>query len=85
VVLGVGEASTLLSFYLASKGATVYTVDLGSLLVANANQVARVMGWKLFNLLAMQPTCPSRQQPLTMYFLSVFWNTSKGRNRPFKR
>jgi SAM-dependent methyltransferase len=50
-VLGVGESSTLLSFYLASKGATVYTIDLNPALIANANHVAGVMGWRLFNSL----------------------------------
>jgi ubiquinone/menaquinone biosynthesis C-methylase UbiE len=48
-ILGVGESSTLLSFYLASKGATVYTIDLNPALIANANHVAGTMGWKLFN------------------------------------
>jgi SAM-dependent methyltransferase len=52
VVLGIGESSTLLSFYLASKGATVYTIDLNPALATNANRVANVMKWKLFNLLS---------------------------------
>jgi len=49
-VLGVGESSTLLSFYLASMGAQVYTLDLNTDLIQNANHVAGEMGWRLFNL-----------------------------------
>ncbi|HDP94165.1 MAG TPA: class I SAM-dependent methyltransferase [Candidatus Aminicenantes bacterium] len=48
-VLGVGESSTLLSFYLASRGATVFTIDLNQGLVDNANHVAEIMNWNLVN------------------------------------
>ena len=44
-----GGSSSLFSFYLASKGFRVTTVDLQRTLVDNANHVAREMGWDLNN------------------------------------
>jgi len=48
-VLDLGGSSSLFSYYLASKGIDVTTVELQEELVANANTVARKMGWKLTN------------------------------------
>ena len=49
LVLDLGGSSSLFSFYLASKGIEVTTVDLNKELVDNANYVARKTGWKLKN------------------------------------
>lgn len=48
-VLDLGGSSSLFSYYLASKGMDVTTVDLQTGLVTNANRVAEAMGWKLSN------------------------------------
>jgi 2-polyprenyl-3-methyl-5-hydroxy-6-metoxy-1,4-benzoquinol methylase len=48
-VLDLGGSSSLFSYYLASKGLDVTTVDLQKNLVDNANHVAQQMGWKLTN------------------------------------
>lgn len=48
-VLDLGGSSSLFSYYLASKGLDVTTVDLQKNLVENANRVAQQMGWKLTN------------------------------------
>lgn len=48
-VLDLGGSSSLFSYYLASKGLDVTTVDLQRKLVGNGNRVAREMGWKLEN------------------------------------
>jgi hypothetical protein len=48
-VLDLGGSSSLFSYYLASKGLDVTTVDLQKDLVENANIVAQQMGWKLTN------------------------------------
>lgn len=48
-VLDLGGSSSLFSFYLASKGLDVTTVDLNPTLVENGNHVARETGWKLAN------------------------------------
>lgn len=48
-VLDLGGSSSLFSYYLASKGLDVVTVDLQQQLVENADHVARRMGWKLKN------------------------------------
>ena len=48
-VLDLGGSSSLFSYYLASKGLDVTTVDLQEQLVKNANQVAQQTGWKLKN------------------------------------
>jgi protein-L-isoaspartate O-methyltransferase len=48
-VLDLGGSSSLFSYYLASKGFDVTTVDLQGDLVENANRVAREMGWRLTN------------------------------------
>lgn len=48
-LLDLGGTSSLFSFYLAARGVDVVTVDLNPALKANADQVARVMGWKLEN------------------------------------
>lgn len=50
-VLDLGGSSSLFSYYLASKGLDVITIDLQEQLVENANQVARQTGWKLKNYL----------------------------------
>jgi 2-polyprenyl-3-methyl-5-hydroxy-6-metoxy-1,4-benzoquinol methylase len=47
--LDLGGSSSLFSYYLASKGLEVTTVDLQEQLIENANQVAQQMGWKLNN------------------------------------
>ena len=49
-VLDLGGSSSLFSYYLASKGLDVTTVDLQPELVDNANRVAAAMGWRLKNL-----------------------------------
>jgi len=46
-VLDLGGSSSLFSFYLASKGLDVTTIDIQEVLTENANHVAREMGWKL--------------------------------------
>jgi len=48
-VLDLGGSSSLFSYYLASKGLDVTTVDLQENLVENANNVALSMGWNLKN------------------------------------
>ncbi len=48
-VLDLGGSSSLFSYYLASKGLDVTTVDLQKNLVENANRVAQQTGWKLAN------------------------------------
>jgi len=48
-VLDLGGSSSLFSYYLASKGLDVTTVDLQKSLVENANNVALSMGWNLKN------------------------------------
>jgi 2-polyprenyl-3-methyl-5-hydroxy-6-metoxy-1,4-benzoquinol methylase len=46
-VLDLGGGSSLFSFYLASKGLDVTTIDTQEVLTENANHVAREMGWNL--------------------------------------
>jgi 2-polyprenyl-3-methyl-5-hydroxy-6-metoxy-1,4-benzoquinol methylase len=46
-VLDMGGASSLFSYYMASKGLEVTTVDLKPELVENANRVAQRTGWRL--------------------------------------
>jgi 2-polyprenyl-3-methyl-5-hydroxy-6-metoxy-1,4-benzoquinol methylase len=48
-VLDLGGSSSLFSYYLASKGLEVTTIDLQERLVKNANDVAKQTGWKLKN------------------------------------
>lgn len=48
-VLDLGGSSSLFSYYLASKGLDVTTVDLQKELVDNANLVAKKTGWNLKN------------------------------------
>jgi 2-polyprenyl-3-methyl-5-hydroxy-6-metoxy-1,4-benzoquinol methylase len=48
-LLDLGGSSSLFSYYLASKGLRVTTVDLEEKLVANADRVASRTGWKLSN------------------------------------
>lgn len=48
-LLDLGGSSSLFSFYLASKGLKVVTVDLQKDLVDNGNKVAAAMGWDLRN------------------------------------
>lgn len=47
--LDLGGSSSLFSYYVASKGLDVTTVDLNESLVKNANLVAKEMGWKMEN------------------------------------
>jgi hypothetical protein len=49
-VLDLGGSSSLFSFWLASRGLDVVTVDLTPELVANAEEVAAATGWSLRNL-----------------------------------
>jgi hypothetical protein len=49
-LLDLGGSSSLFSYYMASKGLEVTTVDLQSKLVENANRVAERAGWRLHNL-----------------------------------
>jgi protein-L-isoaspartate O-methyltransferase len=49
-VLDLGGSSSLFSYYLASRGVQVVTVDLEEELVHNANEVAAAAGWPLQNL-----------------------------------
>lgn len=48
-VLDLGGTSSLFSYYLASKGLDVTTIDLQENLVENANRVGKQTGWKLKN------------------------------------
>lgn len=48
-VLDLGGSSSLFSYYLASKGVDVTTIDLKKELVDNANFVAKQAGWNLKN------------------------------------
>lgn len=48
-VLDLGGSSSLFSYYLASKGVDITTIDLQKELVDNANFVAERMGWNLTN------------------------------------
>lgn len=48
-ILDLGGSSSLFSYYLASKGFEVVTVDLQRELVENANFVAQEMNWNLKN------------------------------------
>lgn len=48
-VLDLGGSSSLFSYFLASRGLQVTTVDLQSNLVENADRVTAAMGWKLSN------------------------------------
>lgn len=48
-VLDLGGSSSLFSYYLASKGIKVTTIDLQKELVDNANHVAKQMNWNLKN------------------------------------
>jgi 2-polyprenyl-3-methyl-5-hydroxy-6-metoxy-1,4-benzoquinol methylase len=48
-ILDLGGSSSLFSYYLASKGMNVTTIDLQTELVDNANHVAVEMGWNLEN------------------------------------
>ena len=48
-VLDLGGSSSLFSYYLASKGLEVTTVDLQQDLVDNGNRAAAAMGWNLRN------------------------------------
>lgn len=48
-VLDIGGSSSLFSYYLASKGVKVTTVDIQKELVNNANLVAKKLGWDLTN------------------------------------
>lgn len=49
-LLDLGGSSSLFSYYLASKGLEVTTVDLQEDLVENANRVGAAMGWSLENV-----------------------------------
>lgn len=48
-LLDLGGSSSLFSYYMASKGLDVSTVDLQQSLVDNGNATAEKMGWKLQN------------------------------------
>lgn len=48
-VLDMGGSSSLFSYFLASRGIDVTTIDIKRDLVDNANHVAQQMGWKLHN------------------------------------
>jgi hypothetical protein len=48
-ILDLGGSSSLFSFYMASRGNDVTTVDLNSHLVENANHVSEKMNWKMRN------------------------------------
>lgn len=48
-LIDLGGSSSLFSYYLASKGLKVITVDLNKDLVENANFVAQEMNWNLIN------------------------------------
>lgn len=50
-LLDIGGSSSLMSYYLASKGLDVVTIDLQEQLVNNADHVAKAMGWPLRNFL----------------------------------
>jgi 2-polyprenyl-3-methyl-5-hydroxy-6-metoxy-1,4-benzoquinol methylase len=49
-LLDLGGSSSLFSYFVASRGLEVVTVDLKPELVDNANEVAARTGWKLTNL-----------------------------------
>lgn len=46
-VLDAGGTSSLFSFYLASLGCEVHSIDINPSLIKNSNQVAKKMGWNL--------------------------------------
>lgn len=48
-MLDLGGSSSLFSYYAASKGLCVTTIDIQNDLVDNAKQVAKEMGWELEN------------------------------------
>jgi len=48
-ILDLGGSSSLFSYFLASKGLDVTTIDIQSSLVKNANEVSAHMGWNLKN------------------------------------
>lgn len=48
-ILDMGGSSSLFSYYLASKGYEVVTIDIQENLVNNANKVAEAMSWNLKN------------------------------------
>lgn len=48
-LLDAGGTSSLFSCYLASLGYDVHSVDINRKLVANADRIARCMGWKMFS------------------------------------
>ncbi len=49
-LLDLGGCSSLFSFYMASKGLDVVSLDLNEDLVANADEVAAATGWRLRNI-----------------------------------
>jgi 2-polyprenyl-3-methyl-5-hydroxy-6-metoxy-1,4-benzoquinol methylase len=49
MVLDLGGSSSLFSYYLASRGLRVTTIDLNQKLVDNANSVAKALDWDLHN------------------------------------
>lgn len=61
-VLDLGGSSSLFSYYLASQGLEVTTVDLQESLVSNANQVALRTGWNLSNYARDMRTMAFNQQ-----------------------
>lgn len=48
-ILDLGGSSSLFSYYLASKGLDITTIDIQKILVDNANTVAKRMNWNLKN------------------------------------
>lgn len=46
-VLDAGGTSSLFSFYLASLGCEVHSIDINPTLIKNSNKVAKEMGWAL--------------------------------------
>lgn len=48
-LLDAGGTSSLFTCYLASLGCLVHSIDLNERLVANADQIASVMGWQMFS------------------------------------
>lgn len=66
-VLDLGGSSSLFSYYLASKGVDVTTIDIQEESVKNANLVAQQMGWSLRNqVMDMRKlTFPSRFDHVT--------------------
>lgn len=70
-ILDCGGASTIFSFYLASKGFDVYTADIdwrNQGIVTNAESVARSMGWNMRNIKTNMASLPFENEQFDRIF-----------------